>query len=64
MTTTKQASQSIEEQSALLARQLLRALGQDGNKPSLALTAKVYKAYLKGASCVDTTARDLSTLAP
>ena len=44
MTTTKQASQSIEEQSALLARQLLRALGQDGNKPGLALTAKVYKA--------------------
>jgi len=62
MTTIKQASQSIEDQSALLARQLLRALGQDGNKPGLALTAKVYKAYLKGASCVDTTAGELSTL--
>ena len=46
MTTIKQASQSIEDQSALLARQLLRALGQDGNKPGLALTAKAYKAYL------------------
>lgn len=62
MTTTKQASQSIEEQSALLARHLLRALGQGSNKPGLELTAKVYKAYLKGASCVDTTASELSTL--
>ena len=62
MTTINQATQSIEDQSALLARQLLRAVGQEGNKPGLALTSKVYKAYLKGASCVETTVAELKAL--
>ena len=62
MTTINQATQSIEDQSALLARQLLRSLGQEGNKPGLALTSKVYKAYLKGASCVETTVAELKAL--
>ena len=42
---------NTEENPALLAKHLLRALGHENHQAGLALATKAYKAFLKGATC-------------